>query len=163
MVERRQSTEQTSKFMNFIRMHNPKVPKRWLLLLAGLLWTGVGILLSALAVTWLVKAISIASFLLGLSGIGISIIANRFQFTRLAVKNINRILSLNDKAYIFSFQAWTGYLIIAVMMSTGILLRSSPIPKPYLAVVYFAIGGALLQASLNYYRYFFRAAKSDCL
>ena len=44
-----------------------------------------------------------------------------------------------------------GYLIIIGMMALGILLRRSPLPRPYLAIVYVAIGGALLQASLNYF------------
>jgi hypothetical protein len=79
------------------------------------------------------------------------------------VKNIKRILSLNDKASVFAFQAWTGYLIIAVMMTTGMLLRNSSIPKPYLAVVYLAIGSALLLASMNYYKHFFNIGKSKDL
>ena len=37
------------------------------------------------------------------------------------------------------------------MMAGGMMLRHSPIPRPYLAVVYAAIGAALLQASINYY------------
>ena len=161
MVERTQRTKQTSKSKHWILLFNPAVPKRWLLIVAGLMWTGVGLLLSSLAVTWLAKTFSTASILLGLSGIGISLMVNRFQFARLARKNIKRIVSLNDKACVFSFQAWTGYLMIAIMMPAGILLRNSVIPKPTLAVVYIAIGGALLQASLNYYRHFFRMTNAN--
>lgn len=100
------------------------------------------------------KGFSIVAVLLGLLGIVVSIVANRFMFTRLAIKNINRILASKDKACLFSFQAWTGYVIIVVMMSMGIMLRNSSIPKTYLAAVYIAIGGALLLASFNYYRHF---------
>ncbi len=150
-----QEKEQRSRIMNWLKLINPAVAKHWLLLLAGIMWTGVGILLSTFAITWLVRGLSITSILLGILGFGISIIANRFQFSRLAVKNIHRILSLDEKTCVFSFQPWSGYLIIAVMMTTGILLRNSSIPKLYLLVIYAAIGGALLQASINYYRYFF--------
>lgn len=163
MDDSAQRMEETSKFSNWVKQFNPVVPKRWLLLVAGLMWTGVGILLSSLAVTWLARTPSLASILFGLFGIGIAIIANRFQFTRLAVKNIKRILSLNDKACVFSFQAWTGYLIIAVMMSAGIFLRNSAIPKVYLALVYLGIGGALFLASINYYKYFFNAVQTNDL
>ena len=37
------------------------------------------------------------------------------------------------------------------MVVLGIILRSSPIPKQYLAMVYTTIGGALFLASLRYY------------
>ena len=44
------------------------------------------------------------------------------------------------------------------MITGGILLRHSAVPKSYLAVVYAAIGGALLQASVHYYLRFFKLA-----
>lgn len=134
----------------------PALPKKWLLLLAGMMWTGVGILLLRYALIWLTQPLSAVTGLLGVLGVCIAVLANRFQFSRLAEKNVARILALNDKACLFAFQAWTGYVIIAVMMTGGILLRHSAFPKPYLAVVYAAIGGALLQASLKYYRGFSR-------
>lgn len=153
------TTNQTNIFAGWLARLNPAVPRHWLLILAGVMWTCVGGLLSSLAVSWWAEMFSITSILLGILGIGISIFANRFQFSSLARKNIDRILSLNKKACAFSFQAWNGYLIIAVMMTVGILLRNSSIPKPYLAVVYAAIGGALLQASYNYYQRFFQLAR----
>lgn len=137
---------------------NPALPKKWLLILAGIMWTGVGVMLLRYAITWLTHPLSTISILLGSLGVMISIAANRWMFSNLARKNIERILSLKDKACAFSFQAWKGYLIIAVMITSGILLRNSAIPKPYLAVVYAAIGGALLQASLNYYLRYYQVA-----
>jgi hypothetical protein len=135
---------------------NPRVPKKWLLIIAGVMWSGVSILLLSYAITWLTHPFSLINLVFGLLGLGISVAANAYQFSKLARKNINRILQLNDKACVFSFQAWKGYLIIAVMVTGGILLRGSVIPKPYLAIVYAAIGGALLQASINYYVRFFQ-------
>jgi hypothetical protein len=135
---------------------NPAISKYWLLILAGVMWTGAGVLLCVYAITWLTSPFSVLTAGLGLLGIGISVIANRLQFSKLALKNIERILQYADLACLFAFQAWKGYLIIIVMVTGGILLRSSAIPKPYLAVVYAAIGGALIQASLNYYWQFYR-------
>ncbi len=138
---------------------NPALPKKWLLVLAGGMWSAVGILLLVYAITWLTQPLTALTLALGAAGVVISILANRYQFTRLSRKNITRILSLNDKACLFAFQAWTGYAIIAVMMTGGILLRNSTLPKPYLAVVYAAIGGALLQASIHYYSHFFQVMR----
>ncbi|MCC6146578.1 MAG: hypothetical protein IT308_03315 [Anaerolineaceae bacterium] len=139
----------------------PTIPKKWLLLSAGVIWSGVGILLLTYAVNWLTRPFSAITALLGLLGLIISIAADRFQFSKLARKNIERILSLNDKACLFAFQAWKGYLIIAVMMTGGILLRSSSFPKSYLAIVYAAMGGALFQASFQYYASFFQLYRSS--
>jgi hypothetical protein len=144
-----------------LRRYNPALPKKWLLILAGGMWSGVGLMLFGYAFTWLTHPLSTITLLLGLLGVIISISANHFQFSKLAKKNIERILALNDRACVFSFQAWTGYLIIAVMITAGILLKSSAVPKPYLAVVYVAIGGALLQASANYYWRFFQVARAN--
>jgi hypothetical protein len=133
------------------RRFYPAIPRNWLLALAGVMWTGVGVLLCDYAVTWLEQAPLLIALALGVLGIGISIAANRYQFSALAVKNIERILAYPERACAFAFQAWRGYLIIGVMVTTGIVLRHSAVPKPYLAVIYAAVGGALLQASVNYY------------
>ena len=148
-------------YENMLEKLNPTLPKVWLLALAGVMWTGVGVMLLTYSIAWLTNPISAITILLGLLGVIISIAANRFQFSKLARKNIERILSGKDKVCLFAFQAWKGYLIIAVMVTGGILLRSSAIPKPYLAVVYAAIGGALLQASVNYYLRFFQVVRSN--
>ncbi len=137
---------------------DPVVPRQWLLGLAGLMWTGVGLMLCRYAVAWLTHPLSLLARLLGLLGLAISIAANRWQFSALALKNIRRIQQLPERACIFSFLAWKGYLIIAVMVTAGILLRSSAIPRPYLAVIYAAVGGALIQASFNYYAHLYPIA-----
>jgi len=156
MVENTEKNVSGSKFKAWITFTKPVVPKRWLLIIGGVMWTGVGVLLIVLAIGWLLVAPSIGMVLLGLLGVTISIFANKSQFTWLAKKNIQRILNLEEKASVFAFQAWTGYLIIAVMMTGGMLLRHSIVPKPALAVVYLSIGGALLQASVHYYIQFFQ-------
>ncbi len=140
--------------MLLIRL-NPALPKKWLLVLSGVMWTGVGIMLLRYALSWLTQSASLLNLLLGLLGLMIAVAAYRFEFSKLAGKNIGRILSLPERACLFAFQNWRGYLIIAVMITGGILLRSSALPKPYLAVAYAAIGGALLLASFGYYQRFF--------
>jgi hypothetical protein len=141
--------------------YSPAVPKRWLLLIAGGMWSGVSIMLLNYALTWLTHPLTTINIFLGILGVGLSIWANKVQFSHLAKKNIDRIAVMNDKVCLFAFQAWKGYLIIAIMITGGILLRHSAIPKPYLAVVYATIGGALLQASVHYYLRFFRLVGKD--
>ena len=70
-------------------------------------------------------------------------------------QNIIRINGLTgEKICIFAFQRWTSYPLVLLMISLGVILRLySPIPKPYLAILYLGIGSGLFLASLRYYRY----------
>ena len=49
-----------------------------------------------------------------------------------------------------------SYIIIAVMIIMGTLLRHSEIPKPYLAILYTGIGFALILSSIRYIRIFIK-------
>ena len=136
----------------FFKKIRPAVPKCLLIALAGLMWSTVGVMLCSMAYCWLKEVDWLTAFLFGLSGIILSLAAYRFGFSGIARKNINRICLLPEKGCIFAFQAWKSYLIIAFMIALGIILRHSPIPKHYLAIIYTTIGGALLLSSLHYYR-----------
>ena len=67
---------------------------------------------------------------------------------------------MEGKKCIFSFMSWKSYLIVVVMMTMGITLRHSSIPKQYLAIMYIAIGGALAISSIPYFINFIIEAKS---
>ncbi len=143
-----------------LRGWRPSVPSRWLLLLAGGMWTGVGVMLCLLAYGWLSLAPHLVAALHGLTGTVLSLGIYRFGFSRLASRNIGRICAMTEEASVFAFQAPQSYPIIVFMMALGFVLRSSPIPKPYLAVLYIGIGGGLFLSSLHYYRRFMLAALS---
>ena len=138
-------------YTSLLKKFNPVVSKYWLLVLAGSMWAGVGVMLCAYAYGWLTQPVTQVTLICAGLGLLIALAANRFGFTRLAHKNIQRILDYPSQVCVFAFQAWSGYIIIIGMIALGVVLRHSPLPKPYLAVVYVAIGGALLQASLNYF------------
>jgi hypothetical protein len=129
----------------------PAVSRYWLITLAGLLWSAVGLMLCRLAYLWLTAVPWGGALFLGISGIVLALIVHRFGFSRIAVKNIDRIRQFSEKGCLFAFQAWKSYLIIVIMVALGLLLRHSPLPKQYLAVVYLAVGGALFLASFHYY------------
>jgi hypothetical protein len=132
----------------------PGVSKRWLLVLAGFVWSGVGVMLCRLAYGWLRDTQGSPALLLGLSGAVAALGVYRFGFVRVARRNMERIDRSVDNACVFSFQSWRGYLIVAVMVTLGVTLRHSAIPRPVLAVLYAAIGGGLFLASLHYYVHF---------
>jgi hypothetical protein len=129
----------------------PAVPKSWLIGLAGLMWSCVGLMLCRLAYRWLaaVEWKGVASF--ELIGVFMALVAYYLCFSRIARRNITRLSLLTEKTCIFAFQKWKSYLLIGLMVFLGMALRNLPIPKHYLAVFYTTIGGALLLASLQYY------------
>lgn len=130
----------------------PAVPRNWLLLLAGLMWAAVGLMLCRLAYIWLSFFPFAYSVIFASGGVLLALAIYRLGFSRVARKNARRLCSLPGKVCIFAFQAWTGYLIIAVMMTMGIQLRHSPLPKELLAAIYIMIGGALILGSGKYFR-----------
>lgn len=135
-------------------MLKPGASKFWLIFLSGVMWSGVGILLNSYAYRWLIvlNFAEASLYLLGGLVLGSGIYA--WGFSRLAESNIQRIdMITSDKPCIFAFQKWTNYPLVIFMVSLGIILRKfSPIPKPWLAVLYSGIGLSLLISSFHYYR-----------
>ncbi len=145
--------EQTSKW-------TPATKKIWLHLTAGIMWSGVGIMLIVFAVTWLGLVHSWMLVLLVLAGLLLAAAIYFFGFSRLASGNVQRIIKIpREKVCLFAFQKWTSYPLVLVMVAMGIYLRRySPIPKPYLAVLYIGLGASLFASSLQYYIQVFRSA-----
>ena len=86
--------------------------------------------------------------------LAVGILKGRFLLSRMARRNVVRIFALSphkEKICLFAFQAIQAYLVICGMTALGIVLRHSSIPREALAVVYLAIGSALMYASLPYW------------
>jgi hypothetical protein len=81
---------------------------------------------------------------------------HHFGFLKIADKNLNRLLPLTEKRCVFSFITWRSYGIILIMVSMGIALRHSSIPKRYLSILYNGIGLALFLSGIRYFRFFLR-------
>ncbi|MCP4550640.1 MAG: hypothetical protein GY834_01070 [Bacteroidetes bacterium] len=129
----------------------PAVPKFVLFLISGLMWFGVGIFLNSYAVRWINSDIEVNRILIIGVGILLALIIHRLGFSKIVLKNNNRISQMNEFPCIFSFMTWKSYLLVLVMVSLGITLRLSSIPLSYLAVIYIAIGCALIISSIKYY------------
>ena len=134
-------------------MKAPAVNRSMLLLMAGLLWTLVGLALCSMAVYWMVTAPGnwIAALTVGLIA-GAAVYY--FGFRKLADKNKIRLREQapgKGRVCLFAFQSWRSYIIIVIMMALGYTLRHLPIGRMYLVPIYLAIGTGLLLASLLYY------------
>lgn len=133
---------------------HPAVPRRWLFLTAGVIWLAVGVLLCLRAIGWLAPYPLGTGILLEAAGALLAAAGFRYFFSAIAKKNIDRIRSLPDRVCAFAFTAWKGYIMIGLMITVGITLRNSSIPKEYLVVPYTAMGGMLLAGSQRFLRQF---------
>jgi hypothetical protein len=142
-------------------MKSIAVPVRWLYLIAGLMWNAVGVMLCRLAILWLGVVGKRVGLELALVGMSAAIPMSHFAFIPIAQKNIRRIGLFAGKASLLAFQAPRGYLIIALMMTMGFVLRHSVIPKEYLAGAYETIGISLILGSALFYHAFWKSRKGN--
>ncbi|HEA68169.1 hypothetical protein LCGC14_2458460 [marine sediment metagenome] len=142
-----------------IKKWKPGVSKNILLLIAGLMWIGVGIMLDGLSYSWLRAEKPDSALLALVGGFVCALVIHHFGFLRVADKNLGRILPMEGKKCVFSFMPWKSYILIIIMILMGFLLRLSPIPKLYLAVLYSGIGTALILSSVRYLRHLFLIKK----
>jgi hypothetical protein len=139
-----------------IKKFTPAVDKRILVLLAGIMWCGVGIMLVSFAFSWLLPYSGRIKAIYFTAGFLAAMPIHHFGFLKIADKNLNRLLPLTEKRCLFSFITWRSYGIILIMVSMGIALRHSSIPKTYLSVLYNGIGLALFLSGIRYFRFFFK-------
>ena len=136
--------------------YKPAARKSVRLFLAGVLWIGVGSMLTCLAIAWLLHAPAGHRYLFAGSGVVLALLIHHFGFLKIVDKNLARILPGDDRQCVFSFMSWKSYVIILVMITLGTILRHSSIPKAYLSILYTGIGLALILSSVRYLRLFLK-------
>ena len=112
-----------------------------------------------LAFSWLLVFSGLNIYMYVFGGVVLALLVHHFGFLKLVDKNLKRILPMDEKKCLFAFIPWKSYLTIAVMITLGITLRHSAIPKQYLAVLYIGIGLALILSSVRYFRFFIKEMK----
>jgi hypothetical protein len=138
----------------YIQKLNPAVDKKILVMLAGLMWCGVGVMLITFAQKWLSAYNGAGAWIFYLCGFLAAMPIHHFGFLKLADKNLNRLLPFTEKKCVFSFMTWRSYFIVLIMVSLGVTLRHSSIPKQYLSILYNGIGLALFLSGIRYLRFF---------
>jgi hypothetical protein len=135
--------------------YKPAVKNTFLIFLAGIVWAGVGIMLLSLAFSWLSPESVTYRYLYAGAGVLLALLVHHFGFLKIVDKNLKRIHHMNGVRCLFAFIPWKSYLMIAVMVIMGGLLRHSMIPKKVLAILYIGIGLALILSSVRYIRVFY--------
>lgn len=133
-------------------IRKPAAKRSTLIVTAGIVWIMAGVMLISRAVIWLSEIETNVYLIVGLALI-IGYLKNRFMFSKIINKNLERIKSLaphKEKICIFAFQAIQSYIMVLGMISLGHILRLTPIPRDILSVVYLAIGTALFLSGVKY-------------
>lgn len=138
----------------------PSVEKPLLLFISGLMWFCIGVMLNAFAVNWLMGYEGKWHYLFAGIGFFMALIIHHFGFLRIVDKNLGRIKTLEERPSVFAFMSWRSYVLVLIMVSMGIALRHSALPKQYLSIIYIAIGLALMLSSIRYFRIFVAWTKS---
>ena len=133
-----------------IKKLNPAVDKKYHILISGLMWCGVGVMLMSFAAGWLFAYQGKGKLLFAAAGLLAAFLVHLFGFSKIAEKNIARLMLYNTPRCVFSFMTFKSWFTVIVMMGMGIGLRNSPLPKQFLAILYIAIGGGLFLSGTVY-------------
>ena len=134
-----------------------KVKRNTLLLIACLVWGAAGVNILRLGVLAYPAYLSALNFVLSAL---VFAVFQYFIFGRLVKKHTARITGYEEERHFFlKFFDVKSFIIMAVMMSGGIWLRSSGLaPDRFIAVFYTGIGASLLTAGIRFGYQFVRAA-----
>lgn len=130
----------------------PGVSKRYLLFVAAIVWSFAGVKLNSIG---LVKFEQCESYVI-LKIVGSVICGLLFyllMFSKLSKKHIDRIYQLpSEKPFIFFFFNLRSYILMSVMMTSGILTRKYGwLPDDVISIVYVTMGIPLFLSSLKFY------------
>jgi len=135
----------------------PVISKRYLMLIAAFVWTMAGVMLLVRGTVYVLqnsnyRAIHfLIAFLFG-TGFFWAL------FNKISLKHINRIRNIEiENPCIFSFFNFKSYLIMAFMITVGIMLRkSSHVNKDFLYTFYVGMGIPLLISAGRFYLAWFK-------
>jgi hypothetical protein len=133
---------------NILIRLKPGVRRETHLLLAASLWTAIGVFLLLRASHWLWPGrlvYYLPAFLLGT-------LKSLFFLDKAAGKSIQRILLLTDGTCLGAVYSIKTWMLVLLMMGTGMALRRSSLPPALLGTVYGTIGWALIYSSRHAWR-----------
>lgn len=135
-----------------ISSYKPEVPKKWLLFISGILWLFACTILIRKGTFYVLDYSHHILFNIALGFIS-GILFFLLIFYRIVKKHIVHIVKLDsEKPRIFLFTGIRGYIIIVVMILSGLLLRKLQyIDMMSLHVFYICMGTALFIASLKFF------------
>lgn len=136
------------------------VPTRSLIFIAGAVWTFAGIMLLYRGCLMLLETGDSIWIKLIIS-IVLGLLFYFFLFNNISSKHVSRLESKTSAySFIFSFFSGKSYLLMALMISMGIILRKTGIVQTeYLTILYITMGIPLTISAFKFYVHGFRNLK----
>ncbi len=153
--------ERLTAFFRTVGGKLPTVPPRGLLLAAGLVWLAAGVNIFRLGAPDMASHWG-SPLLPLLCALAVFLIFFLAIFRRLVTKHTARILAYEARrVMVLYFFDKKSYLLMAFMMTFGILLRSSRLVPPlWLGTFYAGLGVSLMGAGLGFLLQFLRAMRA---
>ena len=140
--------------------YKPAASVRTQLLLAAMMWMGVGSGLLVFGVRWMQAAGTPRIALL--IAVMLGLLKLRLILIRTAGRTIDRICSRGDGRCVGGFLSWRAWLMVLLMAGAGRLLRGSDLPMSVVAFVYIVAGVGLLPASVTFWRAWYQRMRTPC-
>ena len=139
---------------NFIQSLKPGLPRRYLLFIAAVVWTFAGGMLLYKGSTLFLQNYHFFWLRLISSVIG-GAVFYILLFSKISFKHTRRIVNLeNDNPCAFSFFDLKSYILMTIMITSGVLLRKSGLMAPeYLSILYITMGIPLFLSAFRFYYY----------
>jgi hypothetical protein len=132
----------------------PPASRRTQLLLAGLMWTAVGLMLPTMGLIWDVQGYGLLGLLFAAPFLAVGLLKSKI-LDRISVRTIAHIRQRDPEGPFLGFLPLQSWLLIGLMMVTGATLRHFLVggaPRAWLGFVYVAVGSALLISSRTLWR-----------
>jgi hypothetical protein len=137
--------------MNFFQLIKPSINKRYLLFVAAAVWTFAGgmLLFRGFSMVFKLKHLILVLIFSSIGGVLFYLLL----FSKISLKHTRRIINLKiEKPCLFSFFNYKSYILMIIMISSGILVRKSGILAPdYLSLIYITMGIPLFFSSFRFY------------
>ncbi len=142
--------------MNLLQTLKPSIPKRYLLLVAALVWTFAGGMLLFKGISLFFKYPELLIWKISISVIG-GTLFYLLLFSKISNKHIKRILNIEiDHPCFFSFFNVRSYVLMTIMISSGILLKKFGVISPeYLSIIDVTMGIPLFLSAFRFYTHGF--------
>lgn len=124
-----------------------KIKKKKLLLIAAIIWCIAGFNILKIGIDAYSKYFNAINIIISLIVFGIF---QYFVFGKLVIKHTKRIMTYEDEYQLFiKFFDIPSFVIMGIMITGGILLRTSGIvPEIFIAIFYSGLGASLLLAGI---------------
>lgn len=138
--------------MQFTGSLTPRVPKRFLLIIAAFAWifAAAMLLTRGFILSGKIRHAHWPSIAMSIVAGGIFYL---ILFSRISSGHVKRIIGLqNERPSVFSFFSLRSYILMTLMISGGIILRKSGLlPSGTLSLLYITMGVPLFISSLRFF------------